>query len=174
MADKADSAMQYVNGFHCSAVLLIFKILDFIKQQVEACIPPAVATIPKEEDAVLSSEVVDDLTAKVLDHDGRPRLLPWVSAMESAQFVYEGAVGSLPLEQICKKVSESPELFWRESVTTSGVVNFGSSGARVFAYDFITFCGVTSSWIKPSLRARVFAYDFHMHITLQGPTGCRL
>ena len=73
MADKADSAMQYVNGLHCSAVRLIFKILDFIKQQVEACIPPAVATIPKDEDAVLSSEVVNELTEQVLDHVGRPQ-----------------------------------------------------------------------------------------------------
>ena len=126
MADKADSAMQYVNGLRCSAVQLIFKILDFIKQQVEACIPPAVATIPKDEDAVLSSEVVNELTEKVLDHDGRPRLLPWVSVMESVQFAYEGVVGSLPLEQIGKKVSESPELLWGESAITSGVVNLAA------------------------------------------------
>ncbi len=92
--------------------------MDFIKQQVEACIPPAVATIPKAEDAVLSSEVVNELTEKVLDHDGRPRLLPWVSVMELVRLVYESVVGSLPLEQIGKKVSESPELLWNESATT--------------------------------------------------------
>ena len=34
------------------------------------------------------------------------------------QFVYEGVVGSLPLEQIGKKVSESPELLWSDSHTT--------------------------------------------------------
>ena len=47
------------------------------------------------------------------------------------QFVYEGVVGSLPLKQIGKKVSESPELLWTESATTSGVVNLAARAHTV-------------------------------------------
>ena len=53
------------------------------------------------------------------------------------QLVYEGVVGSLPLEQIGKTVSESPELLWSESANTSGVVNLAAQAhtvVRVAAY----------------------------------------
>ena len=40
-------------------------------------------------------------------------------------------VGSLPLEQIGKKVSESPDLFWSESVTTWGVANLAARARTV-------------------------------------------